>query len=180
MNDESWRQDVDVLIDSDRLRDRIRELGTQITEDYAGERLTVLGILKGSFMFMADLVRQIDRPVNIQFMGISSYGDETESSGVVKITFDLTESIRDKHVLICEDIIDSGLTMQYLLENLATRHPKSIKVCSLLHKPDNARVKVPVDYVGFTIPNHFVIGYGLDLANLYRNLPFIGVYNGKA
>lgn len=179
---ESWRQDVDVLYSADAIATRVRELGQQITQDYPGAShknpLCVVGILKGSFMMFADLVRHIDLPLTCEFMGISSYGDQTESTGVVQITTDLSHSIENKDVLIVEDIIDTGLTMQYLLENFKTRRPRSVKICTLLEKPANAQIKIPIDYVGFTIPNEFVIGYGLDYAGRYRNLPYIGVYRG--
>ncbi|OGQ88256.1 MAG: hypoxanthine phosphoribosyltransferase [Deltaproteobacteria bacterium RIFOXYA12_FULL_58_15] len=174
-----WDANIEVLFDANTLASRIGELGRQITEDYRGHDVCLIGILKGCYLFLADLARQIDLPIATEFVGISSYGDDTESSGIVQITSDLTRSIEGLDILIVEDIIDTGLTMQYLLENLRTRRPKSIKVCSLLHKPGNTRVEVPVDYVGFTIPNKFVIGYGLDLAGRYRNLPYIGVYHGE-
>lgn len=176
---ERWDCDIDVLLDVDTLRKRVTELGAEITRQYANTDLCVVGILKGCFLFFADLVRSIDLPLSTEFIGISSYGDDTESSGVVQITSDLTQSIEGRHVLIVEDIIDTGLTMRYLLDNFATRRPKSLRICTLLHKPENARVEVPVDYVGFVIPNEFVIGYGLDLAGRFRNLPYIGVYHGK-
>jgi hypoxanthine phosphoribosyltransferase len=175
----AWRQDVDVLYSADEVQRRVRELGAQITRDYDTKNLCVIGILKGSFIFFADLLRQIDLPATCEFIGISSYGDASKSSGVVRITSDVTQSIEGKDVLIVEDIIDTGLTMQYLLENFRTRHPKSVSICALLEKPENAKVKVPIDYVGFTIPNAFVVGYGLDYAGRYRNLPFIGVYRGR-
>jgi hypoxanthine phosphoribosyltransferase len=175
----SWRKDVDVLYSADAVQRRVRELGVEITRAYAGEGVTVVGIMKGSFIFLADLVRQMDLPVSCEFIGISSYGDAKVSSGVVRITSDLSQSIEDKHVLIVEDIIDTGLTMQYLLENFRTRRPRSVKICTLLEKPENAKVKVPIDYIGFSIPNAFVVGYGLDYAGRYRNLPFIGVYRGR-
>jgi hypoxanthine phosphoribosyltransferase len=174
-----WDRDVAVLVDQRRLELRIRELGAQITADFAGKELCVVGILKGCFLFLADLVRCIDLPLCTEFVGISSYGDATESSGVVQITADLTRPVAGMDILIVEDIIDTGLTMRYLLANLSTRKPRSIKVCTLLHKPGNAKVEVPIDYVGFSIPNEFVIGYGLDLAGRYRNLPYIGVYHGR-
>lgn len=174
-----WRKDITVLYDADTIATRVRELGAEITRDYEGRPVTLIGILKGCFVFMSDLARAIDLPVSCEFMGISSYGDDTKSSGVVQVTADLTRSLVDEEVLIVEDIIDTGLTMSYLLDIFRNRRPRSLKVCTLLHKPDNAQVDIPIDYVGFTIPNHFVIGYGLDLANLYRNLPFIGVYNGE-
>jgi hypoxanthine phosphoribosyltransferase len=176
---ERWDKDVKVLLDQETLRKRIAELGAQITRDYAGKNVCLIGILKGCYLFLADLVREIDLPLITEFVGISSYGDETESSGIVQITSDLSRSVEGYDLLIVEDIIDTGLTMQYLLENLQTRRPESIRVCTLLHKPDNASVQVPIDYVGFTIPNEFVIGYGLDLAGRFRNLPYIGVYHGE-
>jgi len=174
---ENWKQDVTTLYDAQTLQTRIQELGAQITADYKDHDLTLVGILKGCMLFYADIMRAIDLPLHCEFMGISSYGDDTESSGVVQITSDVGTSIENKNVLVIEDIIDTGLTMRYLLDNFKTRRPKSVKICSLLHKPDNARVEVPVDYVGFTIPNQFVVGYGLDLAGIYRNLPYIGIYN---
>ncbi|HVV82720.1 MAG TPA: hypoxanthine phosphoribosyltransferase [Kofleriaceae bacterium] len=157
---------------------RVRELGAQITADYkamgAGEDLVVLGVLKGSIIFMADLVRHIALPCTLDFIGVASYGDATESSGVVQITQDLTRPIAEKHVLVVEDIVDTGHTVHYLMQNLATRNPASIRLCSLLHKPERAEREVHIDYLGFTIPNRFVVGYGLDIAQRYRNLPFIG------
>jgi hypoxanthine phosphoribosyltransferase len=173
-----WKPDVDVLFDAATIDRRVREMGREITAAYGGEPLVLVAILKGSFVFMADLARAIDLPLRTEFMAISSYGDDTESSGVVKIISDLGHPVEGQHVLIVEDIVDTGLTMQYLLQNLSTRRPASIKVCTLLHKPDNAVVDVHLDYVGFEIPNEFVIGYGLDLRNRFRNLPFIGVYRG--
>ena len=175
---ERWDRNVEVLIDADRLAVRVRELGEQLTRDYAGKDLCMVGILKGCFLFFADLARSVDLPLITEFVGISSYGDETESSGVVQITSDLTRSVEKLDLLIVEDIIDTGLTMRYLLENFATRRPRSLRVCTLLHKPENARVQVPIDYTGFVIPNEFVIGYGLDQAGRFRNLPYIGVYHG--
>jgi hypoxanthine phosphoribosyltransferase len=164
------------LISAAQIRERIAELGEQITTDYRdkGEDLVLLGVLKGSFVFLADLCRQIDLPHMVDFIGIASYGNETESSGVVKITADVTKPIEGKHVIVVEDIVDTGLTVDYLLENLATRHPASVKLCSLLHKPSRALREVDIDYLGFTIENKFVVGYGLDVAQRYRNLPFIG------
>jgi hypoxanthine phosphoribosyltransferase len=138
----------------------------------------VVGVLKGSVIFLADLVRQIAAPVYLEFIGISSYGDATVSSGVVQITQDLSRPIEGKHVIVVEDIVDTGHTVHYLLENLATRRPASIKLCALLHKPDRAEQEVKIDYLGFTIPNKFVVGYGLDVAQQFRNLPFIGYVQG--
>lgn len=179
MNDsKNWRNDVTVLYDAEMVAARVAELGAQITRDYAGRQLCLVGILKGSFMFIADLARAIDLPLTCEFIGISSYGNETESSGVVQITSDLTQSIEGRDVLLVEDIVDTGLSMKYLLDNFSTRRPKSLRVCTLLEKPSNARVRIPIDYVGFRIPNEFVIGYGLDFAGKFRNLPFIGVYRG--
>jgi len=165
---------LEVLYTEEQLAERIREMGAQITQDNAGRELTVVAVLKGSFLFVADLVRAIDLPVTIDFLGLSSYGEETRSSGVVKITKDLSMPIQDKHVLVIEDIVDTGLTMRYLLENFETRKPASVQICTLLHKPANQRCEVPIDYTGFVIEDSFVIGYGLDLAERYRNLPYIG------
>jgi hypoxanthine phosphoribosyltransferase len=174
----TWRDHIDVLYDAETIQRRVGELGAQIARDLAGRAPIFVGILKGSVPFFADLVRAVDLPVQCEFMGISSYGDDTESSGVVQITYDLTKSVEGHDVVIVEDIVDTGLSMRYLLASMATRRPRSVRVCTLLEKPDNARVKIPLDYVGFRIPNEFVIGYGLDYAGKYRNLPFIGVYRG--
>jgi hypoxanthine phosphoribosyltransferase len=165
---------VDVLISEEDLAARVRALGEQITRDHAGRALVVIGVLKGSFIFLADLVRAIDLPIAIDFIGISSY-QGTSSSGVVQITSDLTRPIEGKDVLLVEDIVDTGLTMRYLLDNLATRQPSSLQVCALLEKPSRARVTVPIDYRGFVIADEFVVGYGLDWDGKMRNLPFIGV-----
>src|SRR5512144_3038054 len=164
---------VDVLISEEELAARVRALGEQITRDHAGHTLVVIGVLKGSFIFLADLVRAIDLPISVDFIGISSY-QGTSSSGVVQIASDLTRPIEGKDVLLVEDIVDTGLTMRYLLDNLATRRPASLKVCALLEKPSRARVQVPVDYRGFEIPDRFVAGYGLDHDGRFRNLPFVG------
>jgi hypoxanthine phosphoribosyltransferase len=165
------------LVSADAIAARVAALGRQISADYAahGGDLVLVGVLKGSILFLADLCRQIQLPLSLEFIGIASYGDETTSSGVVRITSDLSKPIEGKHVLLVEDIIDTGLTAHYLLDNFATRMPASIKLVSLLHKPDRAIKQVPIDYLGFTIPNEFVIGYGLDYAQRYRNLPYIGV-----
>jgi hypoxanthine phosphoribosyltransferase len=164
------------LLSRETIAKRVSELGQQIRRDYEGKELVLVGVLKGSFLFIADLAREIaGHDVLIDFLGLASYGDSTSSSGVVQITSDLTKPIQDKHVLVVEDIVDTGLTMEYLLDNLRTRHPASVKLCSLLHKPDRAVKKIPIDYLGFTIPDLFVIGYGLDYAQRYRNLPYIGV-----
>ncbi|MEM7608560.1 MAG: hypoxanthine phosphoribosyltransferase [Myxococcota bacterium] len=156
------------------MADRIAQLGKQITEDYAGKEVVIVPVLKGSFVFAADLIRQIDLECSIDFLGLRSY-EGTESSGVVQITHDLTKAVEGRHVIVVEDIVDTGLTMQYLLENLATRKPASVKTVSLLHKPARSKVEVPIDYLGFTIDDVFVIGYGLDFDQKYRNLPYLGV-----
>ncbi len=164
------------LISASEIAKRVEELGAEITADYAsyGGDVVLLGVLKGSFIFLADLCRAIHLPVSTDFIGIASYGDETKSSGVVKITSDVTKPIEGRHVIVVEDIIDTGLTAEYLLHNLNTRNPASVKLCSLLHKPSRSKVEVPIDYLGFTIPDKFVVGYGLDIAQQYRNLSFIG------
>jgi len=165
---------VEVLLSAEVLQARIREIGAQITRDYAGKPLKLVGVLKGSFMFMADLARSIDLPLKVDFIGTTSY-EGTKTSGVVRITNDLSRRIDGEHVLLVEDIVDTGLTMQYLLENLATRHPASVKVCALLEKPARAKVQIPIDYKGFSIPDEFVVGYGLDWDGKFRNLPFLGI-----
>jgi len=167
------------LISADAIAARVAELGAQITKDYAGRTgdIVVIGVLKGSVIFLADLVRHVGLPVYIEFIGISSYGDATVSSGVVQITQDLSRPIEGKHVIVVEDIVDTGHTVHYLLENLATRRPASMALVSLLHKPERSEREIKIDYLGFTIPNKFVVGYGLDVAQQFRNLPFIG-YQG--
>jgi len=168
----------DVMISQDKIAERVREMGAKITKEYAGKPIVVIGVLKGSFLFLADLVRSIENPLTIDFLGVSSYAG-TESTGVVKITHDLTKPIAGKHVLIVEDIVDTGLTLQYLVENLKTRNPASLRVACLLDKPSRAKVRVPLEYVGFTIDDEFVVGYGLDYDGLYRNLPHIAIYRGE-
>ena len=166
------------LISAEAIAARVGELGKAITNDYGAVAETtdviVIGVLKGSVIFLADLVRHIALPVLVDFIGISSYGDATVSSGVVQITQDLTRPIEGKHVIVVEDIVDTGHTVHYLLENLRTRRPASLKLASLLHKPERQERAVTIDYLGFTIANKFVVGYGLDVAQKYRNLPFIG------
>ncbi|HWR43508.1 hypoxanthine phosphoribosyltransferase [Sporomusa sp.] len=169
-----------ILFSEEELAARIKELGEAITADYAGKEILMIGILRGAVIFMADLARAINQTVAIDFMAVSSYGAATSSSGVVRILKDLDEDVENKHVLIVEDIIDSGLTLNYLMENLWSRKPASIKICTLLNKPDRRKVEVPIAYNGFTIPDYFVIGYGLDYAEKYRNLPFIGVLKPEA
>ena len=165
----------EVLIDEETLQGRIGELGALITEDYRGRDLLLIGVLKGAVFFMADLMRQIEVPCEVDFMAISSYGAGVDSSGVVRILKDLDVSIEGRHVLVVEDIIDSGLTLSYLLRNLEAREPASLEVCALMTKPERRENDVECRYVGFEIPNRFVIGYGLDFAERYRNLPYIGV-----
>jgi len=165
---------VGVLIDSDRLQKRIAELGEEITSMYSQEDPPVLiGILKGCFVFMADLCRHIDLPIGNEFIGLSSYGDATTTSGEVRITLDLTKPIENRHVIVIEDIVDTSLTLNFLLKKLETRKPASIKICTLLSK--SKKHDMPLDLVGFNIEDEFVIGFGLDLAEKYRNLPFVGV-----
>ena len=164
-----------ILITSEEIGARVRELGQQITNDYAGQDILMIGVLRGAVVFMSDLARAIKRPIDIDFLAISSYGLSTNSSGVVRILKDLDEVVQGRHLLIIEDIIDSGLTLNYLVENLKSRKPASVRICTLLSKPDRRKVDVQVDYNGFIIPDYFVVGYGLDYAGKYRNLPFIGV-----
>lgn len=164
-----------VLFSAEQIAARVAELGRQIAEDHAGQSLVLLCVLKGSFIFAADLCRAIGLPMRIEFLGLSSYGAETTSSGAVQITQDLTQPIEGEHVLVVEDIIDTGLTLRYLLGNLAARRPASVKVCALLEKPSRKQVELSADYLGFTIEDVFVVGYGLDWAQRYRNLPHIGV-----
>ena len=163
------------MLTTEQIATRVHELGAQITRDYAERNLVLVGVLKGSFVFLSDLMRAIDLPLRIDFLGVRSYGEGTESSGVVQITQDLSRPIEHEDVLIVEDIVDTGLTIAHLMDLLRTRAPASIKVCSLLHKPARAKVKIGIDYLGFTIEDRFVVGYGLDFAERYRNLPYIGV-----
>lgn len=164
-----------VLLTEEEIQARVKVLGEAITAAYQGKELLVVGILKGSNMFMSDLIRQIQIPLKIDFMIVSSYGNATESTGVVKIMRDIEQSIGGKHVLIVEDIIDSGLTLKYLTEMLHTRKPASIKLCTLLDKPARRQENVDVDYVGFEMPDEFIVGYGIDYAENYRNLPYVGI-----
>jgi len=167
------------LISAEAIAARVAELGAKITADYQGkDDVVVIGVLKGSVIFLADLARHIALPIKLEFIGISSYGDATVSSGVVQITQDVSRPLEGKHVIVVEDIVDTGHTVSYLLENLATRRPASIALASLLHKPERQEREVKIDYLGFTIPNKFVVGYGLDIAQQYRNLPFIGYVTG--
>jgi hypoxanthine phosphoribosyltransferase len=163
------------LIDADTIAERVAELGRTITQDFLGKDLVIVPVLKGSYVFAADLAREIDLDVAVDFLGVRSYGDEQESSGVVQITTDLSSSIEGKHVVLVEDIVDTGLTVSYLYENLATRQPASLKIASLLHKPARTRVPVDIDYLGFTVEDVFIVGYGLDYAQKFRNLPYLAV-----
>ncbi len=169
-------EDVErVLLDEETIHERLREMGARIAEDYADEPPLLVGVLKGAAIVMSDLARTIDLDVDMDWMAVSSYGSGTKSSGVVRILKDLGTDISDRRVLIVEDIIDSGLTLKWLLANLRSRGPKSVDVAALLRKPEAARVEIDVKYVGFDIPNEFVIGYGLDYDESYRNLPYVGV-----
>jgi hypoxanthine phosphoribosyltransferase len=165
----------EILIDADVLQARIRELGEEISADYDGRDLLLVGVLKGAVFFMADLMRELTVPCEIDFMAISSYGAQTDSSGVVRILKDLDINIAGRDVLVVEDIIDSGLTLSYLMRNLRARNPATLEVCALLTKPERREIDVPVRYIGFEIPNRFVVGYGLDFAERYRNLRYVGV-----
>ena len=162
------------LISGAQIAERVAELGERLSEDYQGKNLVIVGILKGAIVFLSDLIREISIPLYLDFMAVSSYGSSTQSSGVVRILKDLDKSIENKDVLIVEDIIDSGLTLKYLVENLEARYPNSVKVCTLLDKPARRKTQVSIDYNGFTIPDEFAVGYGLDYNDNYRNLP--GVY----
>ncbi len=169
---------IKVMIPEHEVDERIEVLGKQISEEYAGKQVHLICVLKGGAFFMCELAKRITVPVSMDFMSISSYGDGTTSSGIIKIAKDLDESLEGKHVLVVEDIIDSGRTLSYLLEILKKRLPASMKLCTLLDKPDRRVKKVDVDYIGFSIPDEFVVGYGLDYAQKYRNLPYIGVVEG--
>jgi hypoxanthine phosphoribosyltransferase len=170
----------EVLIDEETLEARVAELGTEVSSDYAGRDLLLIGVLKGAVFFMADLMRRLTIPCEVDFMAISSYGASTDSSGVVRILKDLDINIEGRHVLVVEDIIDSGLTLSYLMRNLESREPATLEVCALLTKPERREIEVPVRYVGFEIPNRFVIGYGLDFGERYRNLPYVAVLSDDA
>lgn len=175
------KKDVkETLLTSEEIQNKIKELGRKITEDYRDKDLVLVGILKGAFMFMADLTKHIEVPLTLDFISVSSYGNSTESSGVVKLIKDLDSSIADKDVLIIEDIIDTGLTLSYLIENLKSRGPRSIKTCGLLDKPERRKVNVELDYRGFIIPDEFVVGYGIDYAEKYRNSPEVYILREEA
>jgi hypoxanthine phosphoribosyltransferase len=166
---------IATMLPDSEIAARVKALGAQITKDYKDRSLVLVVVLKGSFLFAADLCRTIDLPLRIDFLGVRSYGEGTETSGVVQITQDLSKPIANEDVLIVEDIVDTGLTIAHLMDLFRTRQPRSVKVCALLHKPARARVDVKVDYLGFTIEDKFVVGYGLDFAERHRNLPYIGV-----
>ena len=165
----------EILVDEETLRSRVAELGAEVSADYRGRDLLLIGVLKGAVFFMADLMRQLTIPCEVDFMAISSYGDSTDSSGIVRILKDLDINIEGRDVLVVEDIIDSGLTLSYLMRNLESREPASLEVCALLTKPERRQIDVPVRYIGFEIPDRFVVGYGLDFAERYRNLPYVAV-----
>jgi len=165
----------EVLISEEVLRDKVIELGKKITEDYKGKNLLLVCVLKGAVIFVSDLMKRIDLPLEIDFMAISSYGSDTKSSGVVRILKDLNSGIEGRDILIVEDIIDSGLTLSYLVENLKVRGPKSVEICTILDKPSRRKADISIKYTGFQVPDEFVVGYGLDYAERYRNLPYIAV-----
>lgn len=165
----------EILLSEDQLKEKISELGRQISEDYKGKDLILLGILKGSVMFMSDLLKSITIPCKMDFMAVSSYGDSTESSGIVKIIKDLDFEIKGKHILIVEDIIDSGITLKYLMKYLGARNPETLEIACLLNKPERRKEDIDVKYLGYDVEDHFLVGYGLDYAECYRNLPYIGI-----
>lgn len=169
---------IKVLVSEEEVDKKVRELGAQISKEYEGKQVHLICVLKGGVFFMCELAKRITVPVTMDFMNVSSYGDATESSGVIRIAKDLDETLEGKDVIVVEDIIDSGRTLSYLLEVLAKRNPASMRLCTLLDKPDRRVKEVKVDYVGFNIPDEFVVGYGLDYAQKYRNLPYIGVVEG--
>ena len=166
---------LEVLLSEKEIRARVKKLGAQITKDYAGKKPFFLGVLKGSFVFMADLTRCVDLPCTMDFMAVSSYGGGTSSTGAVRITKDLTHDIEGKDVIIVEDILDSGITLSYLKSYLSNRKPASLRIVTLLDKPSRRKADISADYCGFSVPDEFVVGYGLDFAESYRNLPYIGI-----
>jgi hypoxanthine phosphoribosyltransferase len=169
----------EILVQADDLQRRVRELGEQISRDYGGRDLVLVGVLKGAVFFLSDLMRHIDIPCEVDFMAVASYGSSTDSSGVVRILKDLDGAIDGRDVLIVEDIVDSGLTLQYLLRSLGARNPRSLEVCALLTKPERRKVELPTRYVGFEIPNRFAIGYGLDHGERFRNLPYVAALSSR-
>jgi hypoxanthine phosphoribosyltransferase len=173
--------DIDhVLVTEEQIREGVARMGFQLAQDYARQDLLLIGVLRGAIMFIVDLARAIDLPLTMDFMAVASYGASTKTSGIVRILKDLDSSIEGKHVLVVEDIIDSGLTLNYILETLRNRNPASLRVCTLLNKKERRQVDVPIDYVCFDIPDEFVVGYGLDFDQIYRNLPFVGVLKPEA
>ncbi|MFZ5823148.1 MAG: hypoxanthine phosphoribosyltransferase [Bacillota bacterium] len=166
---------VGQLLSTEQIQERVREMGAEIDRDYAGQEVLVVGILKGAFVFCADLLRTLSVPTQVDFMAVSSYGNATESSGVIRILKDLDASVEGRHVLLVEDIVDSGLTLKYLKEYLAHQNPASLRVAVLLDKPSRRKTEVSVDYIGFAIPDEFIVGYGIDYAERYRHLPYIGI-----
>lgn len=164
-----------ILVDEEQITLKVKELGAKITEDYKGKDLLLICVLKGAAIFVSDLMKRIDLPLEIDFMAVSSYGSDTKSSGVVRILKDLNQGIEGKHVLIVEDIIDSGLTLSYLRDNLKARGPASVEICTILDKPERRKTYLDIKYTGFQVPDEFVVGYGLDYAEKYRNLPFVAV-----
>ena len=171
---------LEVLIPAEKIQSRIRELGAEIARDYAGRNPLLIGVLKGAFIFLSDLMRAADLPLNVEFIAISSYGAEMRTSGEVRILKDLDVAIEGRHILVVEDIVDTGLTLSYLLANLKSRGAESVKLAALLDKYERREKEVPIDYLGFKIPDKFVVGYGLDFAERYRNLPFIAVLKNPA
>jgi hypoxanthine phosphoribosyltransferase len=166
---------AEILISEDQIKKRVAELGARINKDFAGEQILIVAVLKGALLFLADLMRHVDLPLAVDFLAVSSYGAGTQSSGVVRILKDLDETIEHQHVIIVEDIVDSGRTLDYLLRMLRQRNPATLHVCTLLDKRERREIDVPIDYVGFEVPDAFVVGYGLDFSEHYRQLPFIGV-----
>lgn len=169
-------ENIKVLMSKEEIGDIVTNLGAKIAKDYSGKKLLVVGILKGASVFMSDLIRKIDIPLEIDFMDVSSYGSSTKSSGVVRILKDLEDDIAGKNILIVEDIVDTGLTLSYLTKLLNSRAPESIKICSLLSKPSRREIEIDIDYIGKDIEDFFVVGYGIDYAEKYRNLPYVGIY----
>jgi hypoxanthine phosphoribosyltransferase len=171
-----WESDIqEVLITEEDIRAKVAEMAQQISRDYEGKEVILVGVLVGAFVFLSDLLREMEIPVSVDFVAISSYGKDTRSSGVVRILKDLDMNIESKHVLIVEDIVDTGLTLKYLVDNLSARSPATLRVCALLDKPSRRKIPVTVHYIGFTVPDKWVVGYGLDFDQRYRNFPFVGV-----
>jgi hypoxanthine phosphoribosyltransferase len=170
----------EILVQADELQHRVKEMAADVSRDYAGKDLLLIGVLKGAVFFLSDLMRHLDIPCEVDFMAVASYGSSTDSSGVVRILKDLDQPLEGRHVLIVEDIVDSGLTLQYLMRTLQARGPASLEVCALLTKPERRKVEMPARYVGFEIPDKFAIGYGLDYAERYRNLPYVAALTGIA